>query len=264
MIRKKTTFNLDSSGFQNEMGEWLQTALGQELLARESALLDEYLPTRFGYHFMQFGFTDHTFFENSRIGHKFSLSADTGTSDHDLIASTQSLPVKSETVDLVLLHHALDFSSHQHQLLREVSRVLISGGSVIIFGFNPLSCWGTRQKLPWHKKQPWQAKLLSTRRISDWLTLLDFQIEQIRYGVYALPVNSEKVIRYSGFMEPVASRLNWPSGGIYMICAKKQAIPVNPIKTQWSRFAHSPVNIPITENITRSKHDQSHGMDGNN
>jgi SAM-dependent methyltransferase len=44
--------------------------------------------------------------------------------------------------------HALEFHDDPHQILREVERVLIPEGELIITGFNPISIWGLRQRLP--------------------------------------------------------------------------------------------------------------------
>lgn len=276
MIWKTHRDNLDTPGFYTAMDRWYRSPLGERLLQSEQALLEHCLPRRFGYHLLQIGCANLPLAKSSPIGHKFfishtadgsfsaegsfptegSLSGDrpgtpaTGTPS-GIVAKGEAIPLASESVDLVLLHHALDYSSFQHQLLREVSRVLIAGGHIVIIGFNPISSWGIRTRLPGRKKAPWQGKLLSTLRITDWLKLLDFQVEQVRYGAYSLPINSPGVIRYSGMLDKLAARLNWPTGGIYMISARKQVLPLTPIQTSWREFAGAHVGLPIAENITR-------------
>jgi len=251
----KNRENLDSPGFYSSMSSWYETPLGERLLASESSLLDEYLSRRFGYHLLQIGCTNVAMFDNSPIGHKFSITHDHTDKDHGIVAKGEAIPLASESVDLVLLHHALDFSSSQHQLLREVSRILIAGGCIVIIGFNPFSSWGIRTRFPGQKKHPWQGRLLSANRITDWLKLLEFQVEQVRYGAYSLPINSPGVIKYSGLLDNIATKLNWPSGGVYMISAKKQVLPLTPIQTSWRDMASSHVGLPIAENITRVSRD---------
>ena len=255
--------NLDTPGFYTAMHEWYRTPLGERLLQCEQAMLERSLPRRFGYHLLQIGCVNFPLHKSSPIGHKFCI-----THGHDkhaigvddfsgMVAKGEAIPLTSESVDLVLLHHALDYSSYQHQLLREVSRVLIAGGHVVIIGFNPISSWGIRTRFPGHKKAPWQGRLLSTLRITDWLKLLDFQVEQVRYGAYSLPINSPGVIRYSSLLDKLATRLNWPTGGIYMIAARKQVLPLTPIQTSWREFASAHVGLPIAENITRVSRDMA-------
>ena len=55
------------------------------------------------------------------------------------------LPFATQSLDLVVMPHVLEFSAEPHQVLREVERVLIPEGQVIICGFNPISMWGARQ-----------------------------------------------------------------------------------------------------------------------
>jgi hypothetical protein len=46
----------------------------------------------------------------------------------------------------VVLPHALELARDPHHALREVERVLVPEGRVVISGFNPASLWGLRQR----------------------------------------------------------------------------------------------------------------------
>lgn len=229
-----------------EMDAWLQSPLGQRLLEVEQGYLQQVLARRFGYHLLQLGNSTVPMYESSPIGHRFSLTEDYAAFSQGQ-AEPEAIPLVSESVDLVLLHHVLDFSPRQHQLLREVSRVLIAGGHAVILGFNPYSTWGLRKGVSRSRATPWQADMLSPRRLCDWLQLLDFQVEQVRFGMYCLPVNSARWIRYSSLLERLATRLNWPTGGMYLISARKQVAPLTPIQARWRRFPGK-VGLPIPEN----------------
>ncbi len=232
-----------------ELSAWLESPLGQALIAEEKKLMDSMLARRFGYHLLQMSCSNIPLYDNSPVGHKFCITSTAEASMQSAVALPERLPLHSESVDLVILHHALDFSGHQHQLLREVDRVLIAGGQLFIVGFNPFSTWGIRHKLQRRaKRSPWQARLLSSLRLSDWLKLLDFQVEQIQYGMYALPLNYPRLIRYSSLFGKPAARLNWPTGGIYVISARKQAMPVTPIREPWKPLASPGRYMPLGEN----------------
>ena len=47
-----------------------------------------------------------------------------------LRAEFRDLPIASNSIDLLLLQHALEFSEHPHQILREVQRVLMPEGDL--------------------------------------------------------------------------------------------------------------------------------------
>lgn len=234
---------------QEAMSEWFDSPLGRRLLQVERRILERALSRRFGYHLLELGCANLRMHQSSPIGHKFAFSPVATPSCHQAAARAEAIPLASDTIDLVLLHHALDYSDNPHQLLREASRILIAGGHMVIVGFNPWSIWGLRQKLQWPKYVPWTGDMLSPLRVADWLKLLDFQVEYTRYGVYALPFNSPGLIRYSSFLDGPAERLNWPTGGIYVISAKKQVLPLTPIQATWKRFP-APVGIPVTEKVT--------------
>lgn len=241
------------------MSNWFQTPLGQHLLQVETGLLDRALSRRFGYHLLELGCANLNMFQASPIGHKFSFAPHTGEPGHSAYACSEAIPLGSETIDLVLLHHALEFSSNQHQLLREASRVLIAGGHMVIVSFNPISSWGLRNRL--HRKKrtvPWNGRPLSSLRLTDWLKLLDFQVDQVQYGAYLLPCNYPGVIRYSSKLEGLASRLNWPTGAVYVITARKQKLPLTPIHPGWKKFPAA-VGIPAGEKVSRTSLKQDQG-----
>lgn len=246
------------------MTAWFATPLGEYLLQHERRHLQDLLKRRFGYHLLQLGCAETRLHDHSPMGHKFSFCphGDTRTG-HTACARGEAIPLANESVDLVLLHHALDFSSYKHQLLREVARVLIAGGSVVIVGFNPLSAWGLRTLIPGaaNRHSPWNAAPLSTRRLTDWLNLLGFQVDQIRHGAYALPVNSERSIRWSGWMETIAGRLNWPTGGFYVIHARKQVIPLTPVQRLWRKLPMPAMGLPLAEPAGQSRHQENSPLD---
>jgi len=256
-LHRKPVSPASPRGWQ-QMTRWFQSGLGQHLLAAERTLIEQLLARRFGYHLLQLGCADLVLHDKSPMGHKFSFSAwPQDKTCHNAIASGEALPLATASIDLVLLHHALDFAEHQHQLLREVERVLIAGGHVVIIGFNPLSSWGLRNRLhSWRRDReaPWHAAMLGTVRVTDWLKLLGFQIEQVRYGVYALPVDAPRVIHYSGLLGQLAGRLNWPTGGIYAIAARKQVLPLTPVQTHWRLPVHG-LGLPLTDKVSQVSRD---------
>ena len=229
------------------LGDWYATPLGQYLLAEEQAVIDELLQRRFGYQLLQLGCSELILHDKSPMGHRFSFCPhpEIGTR-HTAVANGAAIPLAAESVDLVLMHHALDFSRQQHQLLREVARILIAGGQVVIVGFNPWSSWGLRSRLSRRRKAPFNALALSPSRVTDWLALLDFQVVSVRYGGYTLPVNSSRWIRFSSWMGKLAAKLNWPAGGNYSILARKQVMPLTPVHKHWRRLSMPVVGLPVS------------------
>jgi SAM-dependent methyltransferase len=219
--------------------EWFETSLGQYLLEREQNHFDEAVADVFGYNAMQIGFPQYDFLRANRMPLQFCAGTEEGAA---VRASPEFLPIETNSIDLVLLPHVLEYSSNPHQILREVQRVLMPEGHVIVCGFNPRSLWGVRGVLGLVEDRflrsvegqfPWRGNFISLPRLKDWLTLLDFEITKDRLCCYAPPFSQEKWLKRFSFMEAAGDRW-WPfSGGIYFLTAVKRVHGMRVIKPEW-------------------------------
>lgn len=90
-----------------------------------------------------------------------------------------SLPIQTNSIDLIILPHILEFDAHRFQTMREVERVLKPEGDLIVLSLNPWSLWLRSQYL-WDKKLAdswWQGHFISRSRLLDWLKLLNFEVK---------------------------------------------------------------------------------------
>ena len=144
-----------------------------------------------------------------------------------------ALPFESASLDLVVLPHSLELARDPHLTLREVERVLVPDGRVLILGFNPASLWGTRQRLGRMRRRlgmgtqrdlflPRAGEFIGYRRLRDWLRLLSFEVESGRFGCYIPPVTSAKWLARFGWMEKAGDRWWPPFGALYYIVAVKR------------------------------------------
>ena len=112
---------------------------------------------------------------------KYSILDSKGEGSEEAVkicARSFNLPIQSETVDLVLLPHLLEFDADRFQTMREIERVLKPEGEVVILNFNPLNMW-VRMQFLWDIKMAdtWRGYFISRSRITDWLKLLNFEIK---------------------------------------------------------------------------------------
>lgn len=210
----------------------MATPQGRYLLDWEQNEFDRAVADVFGYNALQIGLPEHDFLRASRISYRFA-SAPQGTGAQ-LLAEPYALPIGSASLDLVLLPHVLEFSRHPHQVLREVERVLVPDGRVIIAGFNPFSLFGARRMLSRSKDvMPWDGHYFSFMRLKDWLTLLGFETQSGGFGCYAPPACSEKWIRRWGFVEKAGQRW-WPvCGGVFLLQGVKRVHGMTLITPRW-------------------------------
>ncbi len=227
----------EPAALYRDMGEWLASPVGQALLESEKKVLEPILARIFGYHFLQIGVSTDSLLAESPVGHRFLFVPDASSKSRHAIASSEALPLQSESVDAVLIHHALDYTPDCHRLLREASRVLMPGGKLLIAGFNPLSTWGLRSMFRIGNRLPWSARFISSTRVCDWLKLLEFSVDKIAYSGYLLPFTHPRVVRIASGLEQFGQRSALPVGAAYVIVACKQVMPVTPITPRWPIIA---------------------------
>jgi SAM-dependent methyltransferase len=225
---------------------WFESDVGKELQRQEKNLIDQHLESLFGYHLLQVGVSRHIcLFENSKIGHRFILSPKKGGASVGIIDEEQ-LPIATEAVDVVLLHHVLEYTQRPHQLLNEAARLVVPSGHLLIIGFNPYSFIGLWSLFGQYRgKTVWNNRLLSLSRVADWLTLLNFSVQSAHYGFYKLPINKLCLRKHPSWWQKIVNFLQLPFGGCYVLLAKKEVSTLTPIKPKWHRNSHA--IIPMME-----------------
>ena len=142
-----------------------------------------------------------------------------------LVAHFDELPFASQSLDLVVMPHVLEYARDPHAVLREVERVLVPEGQVVLTGFNPASLWGVRHgatRLGMRPFLPEGGQLIALPRIKDWLKLLSFDTHRGRFGCYAPWARSASWLARWSFLEKAGDRW-WPVlGSVYALSAIKR------------------------------------------
>jgi SAM-dependent methyltransferase len=218
--------------------DFLASAPGRYVLDWEQRLLDGAVSDIFGYHAVQLGMPQINTLRENRMPRRFYVvdrtpvgagwdAADGAAPNREAAVLTrfEELPFASQSIDLVVMPHILEFAEEPHQVLREVDRVLVPEGQVIITGFNPASLWGLRQSLTRLGAPPYlprSGSFIALPRIKDWLKLLSFEVNRGRFGCYVPWVRSEGWLSRWSFIEKAGDRW-WPVlGSIYMLTAVKR------------------------------------------
>ncbi len=209
---------------------WSQLKNGQWVSESIQTRLDEWCPKLFGYHLLKLGGLSCELSTcNSTIQHQVNL--DIHNPLHNVIASSYDLPILEKSIDVVILSHQLDYVDDPHRLLREVDRVMIDDGYLIITGFNPVSLTGLASTMPWRKNNfPWSGRMFTPNRIKDWLSVLNYQV--VDASSYALfPFQRNRT--FWTWLENGIGEWASPFGSLYFIVARKRTYPLKPIKPHW-------------------------------
>ncbi len=243
---------------RRQLRVWCDTPLGQALMQQEQALIRQLLPGLFGYHLLQLGGDPGCeLLSESRIPHRMIMLDEVDERPEPvagieyLRGRSSQLPIASDTLDAVVLPHRLEYEGEPHQLLREVDRVLIPEGHVMITGFNPLSQFGLRRAVQgWRSEAPWSGHFYTPTRLKDWLSLLGFDTVLLRHYFYRPPLQHQPTMERLQRMEEWGARFCSPLGGAYLLLAKKRVATITPIKPRW-RNARRLITVGLSEPTAR-------------
>lgn len=220
---------------QQSLAQWYATELGQSILLNLEARLGVSLREVFGYQGLLIGNfqPDGDLLSSAGLHRKLTLDAPGRSAD--INADALHLPIASDTMKLVVLWHTLDFCDNPHQALREADRVLMKDGQLIIIGFNPVSAFGVRHlAMGWRRKSPWHGRFYSRWRLKDWLSVLNYRTVRSEASFIRPPVNSERFLRRLNWLEKLQPWFGG-LGGVYIVQAHKQTIPMTMSRRQWRR-----------------------------
>ncbi len=152
-------------------------------------------------------------------------------------AKSHSLPLQSDSVDMIILPHLLEFDAQRFQAIREVERVLKPEGILLVLNLNPWSVW-VRYQFLWDKKMAdsWRGHFISQSRIVDWLKLLNFEVTvSTQFHCTSVESSHGKVIVPNSFS------FTSTAYAIKAIKRRFNLIPLTPIKAEKPRlsFANS-------------------------
>jgi SAM-dependent methyltransferase len=225
--------------------DWFQTPAGRYLLEWESNCLDLAVADIFGYHALQLGAPMVDGLRANRMPHRW-LGVDHTSVDlppPTLQTDYRALPFPANSVDLVVMPHTLEYSLDPHATLREVERVLVPEGRVVICGLNPTSLWGLRQQRGHLYRRfgygqlflPAEGEFIAYWRMRDWLRLLGFEVEVGHFGLYRPGVSSEKWLERFAWMDRVGPKW-WPIlGAAYFLVAVKRVRGMRLLGPAWKK-----------------------------
>ena len=228
-------------------------------------MLEQVTADIFGFNALQIGQPQINALVANRMPHKWltntSITDATNTALGERNAPTvllhdfAELPFASQSIDLVVLPHVLEFTAEPHQVLREVERILIPEGRIIICGFNRTSLWGARQmtgRMTGRYFLPKEGEFISATRMKDWLKLLNMEVKQADFGCYVPPYETDKWLQRFTFMEQIGERW-WPHlGAVYMMQAIKRVKGMHLIGPVWKhkRLPNGHV-VPVANKVSK-------------
>jgi SAM-dependent methyltransferase len=244
--RKSRTLERDAA-----LGSWWTGSLGAGLLAAESELLGEALEDVFGWELLQIGAwgLGRDLIGSCRTRRQTVVAPPEFAAPADVIGRPAQLPIGSDSMDAVLLPHTLEFAADPYAIVREVDRVLTGEGQLLVLGCAPWSPWGLRAKFSRPGFPPGMRRVLSEKRVRDWLVLLGYEVVTSRHYLFASPWGSGSA-RGDSTGRYLRRGLNPFPAGAYLLKARKRVYTLTPIRP---RFREKPAVIGgLVKPTTRS------------
>ncbi len=233
-----------NQGFQQALRHWALTASGHAVFEEEKTLLGRAIKNLFGYYCVQLGApTLESFMTESRIQYKVLVASELKKEgkeldehEHFVKADLDYLPIAKESVDVVILPHALEVAADPYYLLRQVDSMLRPEGHMVITGFNPFGCLVMRYR--WFKKESVlrQAQLARLSQIKMWLEVLGYDIQWQAYSTVTCFAQREQKTRRILLVEWIEKKLsNWgvQFGNVYCLVAKKRVDSPTLVGAKW-------------------------------
>ncbi len=268
--------------------DWFETPPGRYLRDWEQVQFDLAVADIFGYHALQLGLPALPALQANRMPHRWVAGTPNGLIHGQVLAQGQggrienklildagatalvtdyaALPFPANSLDLIVLPHALELGADPHATLREVERVLVPEGRVVISGLNPASLWGLRQRRVHLYRRfgvgefflPQSGEFIGYWRLRDWLRLLSFEVETGKFGGYRPSVTSDKWLKRFEWMDHLGPRW-WPIfGAVYFVVAVKKVRGMRLINPAWKTASArntAPVSITGRASGTHSQFD---------
>src|SRR6187455_1063217 len=159
------------------------------------------------------------------------------------------LPLPDAAVDRVLLVHALEMSHDPTALLREIWRVMASGGRLLAVVPNRRGLWARMDTTPFGHGRPYSRAQIMNLLLETWFTPVGWD-----EALYVPPIGRRWFLRSTVAWERVGATLSAPFAGVHIVEATKQVYRALPARRERRRLVPTlePVLAPSAPGAARS------------
>lgn len=127
------------------------------------------------------------------------------------------LPIADKVVDLALVVHALEFTSHPREMIREVWRSLNDGGRLLLIVPNRSGLWSRLDKTPFG-----QGHTYSLLQLIQFLKENTFTPLRVEHALYIPPTQSRVLLSTANAWEKAGHRWFQNLSGVLLLEVSKQ------------------------------------------
>lgn len=231
------SFRPYTDALRRSVGEWL-TEKGKPILQAQQNILAELLPRVVGDNAVQVSVgAPVNMLVGAKMPQQWWLSRQAGG---HVQADPCYLPFARRSLDLLVLHHSLDFENNPHQVLHRAVEALAAGGTLIVVGFHPFSLFALGRLQQWQQPVPWQGRFLRPNKVAEWLHVLNCDVEQLHSACYGGPRQFA-----DGMWQRLGERY-WPKhGAFYLLVARKRTAMMRPLPNKAAKVEATPTMVGV-------------------
>src|SRR5699024_6957518 len=232
------SFRPYTDALRRGVGVWL-TEKGKPIFQAQQNLLVELLPSVVGDVAVQVSVgTPVNMLLGAKMPQQWQLSREAGG---HVQADPCYLPFARRSLDLLLLHHSLDFEDDPHQVLHRAVDALAAGGTLIVLGFHPFSLFALGRLQQWQRPVPWQGRFLRPQKVAEWLRVLNCDVEHISSACYGGPKHIAQ-----GVWQRLGERY-WPKHGAFcLLVARKRTAMMRPLPNKATKAGVAPTMVGVS------------------
>ncbi len=151
------------------------------------------------------------------------------------VSLEDQLPIETNSVDRVIMFHALEFLDYPDEVFTELWRVLKSTGKVMIVVPNRMGLWSRADWTPFGQGRPYSA-----HQVENLLHENRFVHERTKHALFSPAFKNPLLFRLASVFETIGKYVYPALGGVHMIEASKQLYAGNrgtPARTKGSLIA---------------------------
>lgn len=216
---------------QDKLQQWLlHSSLGRYFLRSERIFYHNVVPRIFGYYSLQIDFPQINFLQGNTIPNHYVIN-------HNIICSPTVFPVASNSIDLIICPHTFEFVEDQELLIKELHRILIPNGTLIITAFNANSIFKPLLGKQLNKHNI--HGLINLNRLKSHLINNGFNIEGGRFLCYRIPINHYKFLKNTSWLDKMGDRWLPTFANTFALTLSKQEISPTLIRPNFNHDSHS-------------------------
>lgn len=155
---------------------WQDIPWGEHYRQEIELRFEPWLSKIFGFHLLKLGNLS-TEIDSRRCGINHQIKMARAGENLNILGDSYQIPLVEKSIDACIIAHTLPYISYPHPFLREIDRVLVDDGWLLLSTFNSVSLLGLAKLLPLLRhKSALSFHAYSHMRLVDWLTLLNYEI----------------------------------------------------------------------------------------